>query len=89
MVDYQPRIGLMMPRLDCNFIGYVKVEILTHHPRRWTWKVCKRETRLPMVMAKAPLPCAESAWEAGKKALAALQQGKMVGVLVCKDLDLI
>ena len=65
-----------MPReSECNFIGYVKVEILTHHPRQWTWKVCKHATRLPVLAAKAPLSCAESAWAAGSKALQALEQG--------------
>jgi hypothetical protein len=66
-----------MPRgPEWNFVGYVKVEILTHHPRQWTWKVCKHATRLPVLAAKTPLSCAESAWAAGSKALQALEQGR-------------
>lgn len=58
-----------------KFLGYVKVEILTHHPRRWTWKVCKDMNHAPVLVAKAPSSCAESAWSAGSKALQALEHG--------------
>jgi hypothetical protein len=63
---------------DNKFLGYVKVEILTHHPRQWTWKVCKHTNQFPVLSAKIPLSCAESAWDAGSKALRALEQGKIV-----------
>lgn len=67
-----------MPRAsEHQFLGYVKVEILTHHPRQWTWKVCKDASHLPVLAAKTPLSCAESAWDAGNKALKALEQGKI------------
>jgi hypothetical protein len=62
---------------DGKFLGYVKVEILTHHPRQWTWKVCKHASHLPVLSAKVPLSCAESAWDAGNKALKALEQSKI------------
>ena len=58
-----------------KFLGYVKVEILTHHPRRWVWRVCKDINHMPVLEAKAPLTCAESAWSAGNKALHALEHG--------------
>lgn len=60
---------------DLKFLGYVKVEILTHHPRRWIWKVCKDFNHVPVLVARAPLSCAESAWAAGSKALKALERG--------------
>ena len=67
-------------RPRCEFLGYVKVEILSHHPRLWTWKVCKDGTQSCVLAAQAPLSCAESAWDAGKKALKLLEQGLAVTV---------
>jgi hypothetical protein len=58
-----------------KFSGYVKVEILTHHPRQWTWKVCKETNHAPVLVAKTPLSCAESAWSAGSKALKLYEHG--------------
>jgi hypothetical protein len=58
----------------------VKVELLSNHPRQWTWKVCKDGTHSTVVAAKATLSCAESAWEAGRKALKALEQNIAVTV---------
>jgi len=59
-----------------KFFGYVKVEILTRYPRRWIWKVCRDTNDLPVVAAETPLSCAESAWDAGRKILVALEHGE-------------
>lgn len=59
-----------------ELFAYVKVEILTHHPRRWIWKVCKHSDARPVMTAQVPMVCAESAWDAGRKALMALDHGK-------------
>jgi hypothetical protein len=67
---------------ESKFFGYVKIEVLTHYPPQWTWKVCKHITDSPVVVAEAPLSSSESAWDAGRKALIALEQGRteeMVG----------
>ena len=61
---------------EIKFFGYVKVELLTAYPQRWIWKVCKDITDLPVVVAGTPLSSADSAWHAGRKVLAALEQGK-------------
>ena len=69
----------MPHRPECKFLGYVKVEILTHHPRRWTWSVCKDVNHTPVLVAKGPLSCAQSAWDAGSKALKALERDLVTG----------
>ena len=70
----------MSLRPGCGFLGYVKVEILSHHPRRWVWKVCKDGTQSCVLAAEAPLSCAESAWDAGTKTLKLLEQGLALSV---------
>jgi hypothetical protein len=59
-----------------KFFGYVRVEIVSHHPRRWIWSVCRDGTHSAVMVARTPLFCAESAWEAGRNALAALEKGE-------------
>jgi hypothetical protein len=59
-----------------KFSGYVKVEVLSHHPRRWIWSVCRDGTHSAVMVGRTPLFSAESAWDAGRSALAALERGE-------------
>ena len=66
-----------MPRKSDNkFGGYVKVEVLFHHPRRWGWTVCKDAADMPMIRSDATFFCAEDAWNTGRSVLAALERGE-------------
>lgn len=65
-----------MPReSDRKFFGYVKVEILSHYPRRWGWAVCKDAADIPLIRSDATFFSAEDAWNTGRSVLAALERG--------------
>ncbi len=66
-----------MPRKpDHKFFGYIKVEILSHHPRRWGWTVCKDVADTPLLKSDATFFSAEDAWNTGRSVLAALERGE-------------
>jgi len=68
----------MRKRQNCQFFGYVKVELVSHFPRRWGWTVRRDAGDLVTVASDAPFACAEDAWAAGRRALTALENGEIV-----------
>ena len=67
---------------DRKFLGYVKVEVLSHHPRRWGWAVCKDIVDMPLIKSDATFFCAEDAWNTGRSVLAALERGEALSRVV-------
>ncbi len=57
------------------FFGYVKIELLSQHPRRWGWKVCKEGGEFVVVASQAIFFSAEEAWRVGRKVLVQLERG--------------
>jgi hypothetical protein len=67
----------MKRQRDCKFLGYVKVELQSQSPRRWTWTVRRDTSDMVAFRSDAPYACAEDAWRAGQQVLTALEQGTM------------
>jgi hypothetical protein len=59
----------------CQFYGYVKVDLQSTSPRRWSWSVRRDGSDLVLFSSDAPFAHAEDAWSAGQKVLAALEDG--------------
>ena len=67
---------------NCKFFGYVKVEILSQHPRCWGWAVCKDAADMPLIRSEAAFSSAEDAWNTGKIVLAALERSEPLGHII-------
>jgi hypothetical protein len=61
-----------------KFYGYVKVELQSASPRRWTWSVRRDSSDMVAFSSDAPFAHAEDAWTAGNKVLNALEEGALV-----------
>jgi len=72
----------MSRKPECKFLGYVKVEILSHHPRRWGWAVCKDMVDMPLIRSDATFFSAEDAWNTGRSVLAALEHGESLSQVI-------
>ena len=58
-----------------SFSGYVKVELVSRYPSRWGWSIYRDTGSGPVVASETPFFCAEDAWDAGRRELAAMEQG--------------
>ncbi|MBL6453928.1 hypothetical protein JMJ55_01255 [Belnapia sp. T6] len=59
-----------------QFHGYVKVELQSRHPRRWTWRIYKEGCDTLTERAERSFCCAEDAWRDGQKVLVMLEEGQ-------------
>ena len=67
----------MRKKRNCDFYGYVKVELVSQFPRRWSWSVRRDAGDIVTFQSDAPFKCAEDAWAAGRRVLTALENGEM------------
>lgn len=67
----------MSKNRSCQFYGYVKVDLQSSSPRRWTWSVRRDGSDMIAFSSDAPFAHAEDAWSAGNKVLKALEEGRL------------
>ncbi len=68
----------MSKHRPCKFYGYVKVDLRSTSPRRWSWTVRRDGSDVVVFSSDAPFAHAEDAWAAGNKVLNALEKGTVV-----------
>ena len=62
----------------CQFFGYVKVDLQSRSPKRWSWTIHRDTGDSVVLRSESLFACAEDAWRAGRKALSAMEAGMEV-----------
>ena len=63
---------------SCKFYGYVKVDLRSTSPRRWSWSVRRDGSDVVVFSSDAPFAHAEDAWSAGQRVLTSSETGALV-----------